>query len=173
MKTTQKVLWAGLVSFALLALPAGQSRAQQDSGPLAKQLIGTWIVVAVVVERPDGSRFDSYGPDPKGLLIFDATGRYVSAVMRSGRPKFAANTRIGGTAEENQAALEGIQVHLGTYTVNEAERTVTLHVEGAAYPNLEGTDQKRTVILAGDELKWSFPGTSGRGIAHNVWRRAK
>ena len=40
-----------------------------------KDLVGTWTVVSVVAER-DGRKFDSYGPNAKGRLVFDAKGRY-------------------------------------------------------------------------------------------------
>jgi len=41
----------------------------------AKDLVGTWTLVSVVAER-DGKKFDSYGPNAKGSLVFDANGRY-------------------------------------------------------------------------------------------------
>ena len=41
----------------------------------ARDLVGTWTLVSVVTER-DGRKFDTYGPNAKGLLVFDATGRY-------------------------------------------------------------------------------------------------
>jgi hypothetical protein len=41
----------------------------------AKDLVGTWTLVSVVAER-DGRKFDSYSPNAKGLLVFNANGRY-------------------------------------------------------------------------------------------------
>jgi hypothetical protein len=39
----------------------------------------------------------------------------------------------------------GLAANFGTWSVNEADKTVTRHVEGALFPNIEGTDAKITV----------------------------
>ena len=51
----------------------------------------------------------------------------------------------------------------GSYGVNEADKTLTLRVDGSTYPNLEGTTQKRTItsLTAGDELTWTNPANKG------------
>jgi hypothetical protein len=43
--------------------------------------------------------------------------------------------------------------NFGTWSVNEADKTLTQHVEGALFPNGEGIDLKASVSLTGDELK--------------------
>jgi Lipocalin-like domain len=58
----------------------------------------------------------------------------------------------------------GFMVTFGTWSLNETNKTLTFHNEGALVPNFEGTDEKFTFGLSGDELKESFG---------NVWRRAK
>jgi hypothetical protein len=51
---------------------------------------------------------------------------------------------------------------------------VITHVEGGAFPNLIGTDQKRVITsLTADELKYTNPATSTGMIAEATWRRAK
>jgi hypothetical protein len=173
MKTMAKFLWVGLTAFSLLAFSTGHSAAQQTAGPLAKQLVGTWILVSLVIERPDGSKFDAYGPNPKGTIVFDGTGRYINAVVRADRPKFDSGSRLEGTPEQNKAIVEGTNVSFGTYSVDEKERSLMLHVEAAMIPNSIGNSLKRMVTLNGDELTLSYPGSTGRGQATNVYRRAK
>jgi Lipocalin-like domain len=56
----------------------------------------------------------------------------------------------------------------GTWSVTEADKTLTMHVEGALFPNGEGTDARVSVSLTGDELK-----TAGASGATVVWTRAK
>jgi len=58
----------------------------------AKDLVGTWALVSVVAER-DGRKFDSYGPNAKGLLVFDANGRYSMILIAAGLPYFASGNR--------------------------------------------------------------------------------
>jgi hypothetical protein len=70
----------------------------------AKDLVGTWTLVSVVAER-DGRKFDSYGPNAKGLLMFDANGRYSIIFIAAGLPKFVSGIRSSGTADENKAVV--------------------------------------------------------------------
>jgi hypothetical protein len=56
----------------------------------------------------------------------------------------------------------------GTWSVNEADKTLTTHIEGALFPNGEGTDARVSVGLTGDELK-----TVGASGTTAVYTRAK
>jgi hypothetical protein len=82
--------------------------AQQALPQSAKdQLVGTWMLVSIYDERQDGSKFDPFGANPTGILIFDANGRFASQIIGSGLPKFASNNRLEGTPEENKAVVQG------------------------------------------------------------------
>lgn len=43
------------------------------SADTAKDLVGTWKFVVNKTTRRDGSKFDTYGKEPKGIVMFDAT----------------------------------------------------------------------------------------------------
>jgi hypothetical protein len=89
-------------------------------------------------------------------------------------PRFAANNRMKGTPEENTAAVRGGIGYFGTWTVDEAEKALVLHVESCTYPNWSGGDQRRIVQLQGDEMHAINPTPSvGTGTAQVVWRRMK
>ena len=139
---------------------------------LKEQLVGTWTYVSVDTVNPDGSRMPMYGPNPQGLACFDSNGRYILLTARSGQPKFASNNRMEGTPEEYKAVVQGMIAHFGRYTVNEAEKTITFHIETSTFPNWNGIEQKRPFTLTGDELKWTTAGSSG-GLAEVVLKRAK
>jgi hypothetical protein len=79
------------------------------------------------------------------MLMLDAAGHVVFINMRSDLPKFASKDRTKGTPEENKAVLAGSFAYFGTYTVNDAERTFTVHYEGTTFPNFDGIDAKRTI----------------------------
>jgi hypothetical protein len=111
----------------------------------------------------DGKRTPTFGPNPAGLTIFDSDGRYVSFVVRADVPKFASSSRTAGTPEENKAAVQGGIATFGTYTVNEADHTLTLNIERSSFPNWNGTEQKRPLTLAGDGLTYTIPVASGGG----------
>lgn len=155
-----------------LGLLPGAGAAQQKS--LKEQLIGTWTFVSAIDVHKDGTRTDRWGPNPKGILMFDGNGRYALMIMRSDLPKFAAKTSDQGTADENKAVLKGLIVHFGTYSVNEADKTLTTRIEGSSFPNLSGVDQKRIISsLTGDELKYTNPATATGTTAEAIWKRVK
>jgi hypothetical protein len=162
------------VAMALLflgtALPSGDAVGQQKT--LREQLVGTWSYVSVDIVRPDGSRIPLFGPNPSGLASFDSNGRYLLLTARTGQPKFASNNRMEGTAEENKTSVHGSIAHFGRYTVNEADKTITFHIETSTFPNWNGAAQKRPFIVTRDELKWTTAASSG-GTAEVVLKRAK
>ena len=164
------------MTVALLFLGAGlpESSAVAQQKSLKKQLTGTWTFVSAVDVHKDGSKVDRWGPNPKGILVFDGNGRYALMIMRSDLPKFAAKTFDRGTAKENTAVVRGLIVHFGTYSVNEADKTITTRVEGSSFPNLNGMDQKRIIAsLSANELKYTNIAAATGTVAESVWKRAK
>ena len=163
-------LTAATASLLLLALafPASDAAAQS-----AKGLVGSWTAVSSVVTLPDGKKIQTFGPNPQGMLIFDASGRYALQICSPNRPKFASNNRDKGTPEENQAAVKGCNPHWGKYTVDEKDRAIVFNIEHGMFPNWEGTQQKRPFTITGDELKYVVPTASVGGTAELVWKRVK
>jgi hypothetical protein len=73
--------------------------------------------------------------------MFDAGGRYVEVNGDPDRPKFKSAGRP--TGEELAAATLGhFAANFGTWSANEADKTITRHYEIALRPNNEGTDLK-------------------------------
>jgi hypothetical protein len=125
---------------ALLALFATSAMPQQTA--LKDQLPGTWTLVTA----------DAFGSNPKGTLMFDASGHFSAILLVANLPKYAANNRNQGTAEENTATVKGSLIFFGTYAVNGTD--LNLHIQGSSFPNWEETNQKRTnLAVTGDELK--------------------
>jgi hypothetical protein len=157
-----------------LALVPSSAVSQQKS--LKDQLVGAWTLVSQVFTEPDGTKQPGAGgPNPRGILILDASGRFAWVSGRPDRPKFKTSpgkARSEGTAEEFTAAARTFGANFGTWSVNEADKTLTQHYEAALIPNNEGTEDKNSVSLAGDELKLSWPRVAG-GRGDEVYRRAK
>jgi Lipocalin-like domain len=153
-----------------LALVPSGTVAQQKS--LKDQLVGTWTFVSATTKRSDGS--SQWGSNPKGLAIYTANGRFSEHVMRSDRPKFAGNSRLQATPDENRTTVEGTISTFGTYTVDESKKTYTLRIEGSSFPNWEGTEITRPVTIAGDDLTVTNPSPSiGGPPSQLVYKRAK
>jgi lipocalin-like protein len=163
-----------LATTALLALGTLFSNgAIGQQNTLKEKLVGAWMYVSVDAVRPDGSRTPMYGPNPQGLVIFDANGRYALVNARGDLPKFASNDRLKGAPEENKAVVHGSIAHFGRYTVNEADSTITFQIETSTFPNWNGIVQKRPFVLTGDNLQWTTPNASGGGSGEIVLKRAK
>jgi len=138
----------------------------------AADLVGTWLPVSAVNTRPDGTTIETFGPNPKGILIFQSDGHFAFVLNRSDLPKFASNNRNTGTAEENKTIVQGSFAYFGTYTLT--NNTVVMHVDGGTWPSWHGTDlERRIVSFSGSELKWTDPTPSVGGKIENVWKRAK
>ena len=75
------------------------------------------------------------------------------------------------TLEEAIADLDGYRAGFGTFSVNEAESTVTTHVQGARDPRLTGTDRTSGVELVGDRLTVTRPASADGGQNTLVWER--
>ena len=165
------ILSLSVITALGLALLPGSVLAQEKS--LKEQLTGTWTIVSNNNVAPDGTKRQPFGANPKGVLILGANGQYAAVTMRPDRPKFKANNRLEGTPAENQAVVQGTAASFGTWSVDEASKTLILHFVGNMFPNQDGTESKRAVTLAGDELKVSNPNPGSGGKSENVYKRAK
>jgi Lipocalin-like domain len=168
-RTTIALGTTALLGFGLAL--SGSAVAQQKS--LKEQITGTWLLVSAENVLPDGKTRQLFGSDPKGSLSLDANGRYTQVYITSGLPKFKANNRLEGTPEENQVVVRGTTAQFGTWTLDEASRTLTMSSEGSMYPNGTGTNSKRTVALVADELKINNPTPGAGGKSETVFKRAK
>ncbi len=93
--------------------------------------------------------------------------------MSSQRPRFAANNRLKGTAEENRAAVHGTIGNFGTWSVDEGGKLLIFRVEGSTFPNSDGETQERPIMsLTADELAYRTAGTIGAPV-ESRWRRAQ
>ncbi|NGZ87972.1 lipocalin-like domain-containing protein [Duganella aceris] len=150
-------------------VPASQAALAAQPCPLA----GTWTLVAADLIRPDGVRERDYGAAPKGLMTIDAEGRYAVQIYKAERPRFAGGDKRTGTAAEFEAAAMGSSTHFGTVTVDEGARTLIFDIAGSAFINWEGTRQKRSYELNGDELSYRVPPRPDGSIPLSVWRRLR
>jgi hypothetical protein len=138
------------------------------------KFVGTWTLVSIRYVRPDGAAIEPFGPNVKGMLVFDGT-RFATQAIAANLPKFASNNRMVGTPQEYQAISHGVVAYFGTYTVNEADHMLTLHIERSSFPNWEATDQQRKFDFVGDELRYTAASSTANPAeaAQLVWKRAR
>ncbi len=160
------------IALAALALTFTHAATAQD---LQNQLIGTWDFVVAQVKAPDGRISFPFGESPKGILIFTPDGRFAQIHVASDVPKIKSNNRLTGTPEEYAEIMRRSISVFGTYTVDDAKKTVTYRIVSASFPNWQGEAQTRTIDkLSADEFINTNPSVAGgRGSASNFYRRAK
>src|SRR5207245_126830 len=83
--------------------------------------VGAWTMVLCEAVQDDGTKGPLVtGNNPAGQYIFTENG-YFSFQAAADLPKFASNSRMKTTPEENKAVVEGLIAYYGTYTVNDAD----------------------------------------------------
>jgi Lipocalin-like domain len=161
---------AGLIAAFGVFTMTSEAVGQMQS--FKQQLVGTWSLIAWEQKKADGTIVKRYGPDPKGIAFFDTDGRYIITVMKSDRPKYTSNALWQGSPEENKETADGTITYFGTYSTNEADSSIAIHIEGSSFPNWNGTEQKRFVAIAEDRLTLTVRPPTG-DIVDVIWKRAK
>ena len=164
-KKSRILLSSLLVSGAVAAPPAAATD--------MKAVAGTYSFVAVTQTNAQGQKSELFGPSPQGLIVLTPDGRYVSALMREGMPKFVSNSRMQATPEELKAVVDGSLAHFGKYTLEGG--SIVFHIEKATFPNWNGVTQRRNLKVEGDRLVWWVPvsAAAGGGTAEVVLQRVK
>ena len=79
------------------------------------------------------------------------------------------------TAEEYAEIMRRSLSVFGTYTVDEANRTVTYNIVSGSFPNWQGESQTRAIdnLTADEFVNTNHNVAGGRGSASNFYRRVK
>jgi hypothetical protein len=163
----------GLSAIAGLGLVLAPTGAVSQQKSLKEQLVGTWTVVSWEQARPDGSKFQRFGANPKGVHIFDANGRYAVIFAHPELPKISSNNPSTPTPDELKGLVGRSIAYFGTYTVDEGSKVVNLRVEASSFPNQVGADNKRTITsLTADELKYQNTTALTGGQIYITFKRA-
>jgi hypothetical protein len=105
---------------------------------LAGRLAGTWGFVTSVDTRKDGSIFNRWGTDAKGLLMIDGSGHFSQIIMGLESRMFGAK----------------LFCSFGGFSVDEATKTLITRIEGGSISAF-GTTQRRFIVsLTSNELTY-------------------
>lgn len=137
---------------------------------------GTWQLVSRVDLSRSGEPVEepSLGSDPIALLIYDRAGHFAAQFMK--RDRSASRTDEGLVAAANNTrARGGYDAYFGTYTVDDANGSVTQTLVGALSPENVGQRVTRTMSVVGNTLTIRLETTSLDGlevVRTLVWTRA-
>jgi len=154
------------------ALPASKAGAQEKS--LKDGVIGAWSLVSFESFDPAGAKVPSMeGGNVEGRLILTSNG-LLSVQIISEIPKLVSKDRLKTTAAEEKAVAHGVLSFFGTYSVNDANKTISFLIERSTFPNqVTGKGAKRALTLTGDEMRFNNSGRTAGGNVVIVWKRMK
>ena len=85
----------------------------------AKDIVGSWSFLLNETTNANGTKINTYGAKPKGILMFDGGGHFSLFIANPDRTKFASGSRLQGTPEEYKAAVQGSISYFGKYSIDE------------------------------------------------------
>jgi hypothetical protein len=146
-----------LIGMASALMPAGASAEPvYPSDSAAGLLPGSWRFASSVNTRRDGSTFDRWGENPRGLFMFDRNGNYTQIILGSESRVFGAKVFCA----------------FGTYKIDESEKVLITRIDGCSASKLNGTVQNRAILsLTKEELRYTNPLTASGSIAEARWKR--
>jgi hypothetical protein len=136
-----------LIILQLISI-AGTSLAQTPGTSIKDQLVGHWQLVSIII---NGAA--PYGPNPRGSMFLDASGHYLVIVLSAGNAKSIS--------------------YFGTYTVNDADSSMTMRVDASSRLIADEPDAKRLVNFSGGEMtQETSPSTGRRNSIKVTWKRS-
>ena len=139
-----------------------------QAGDLKSQILGVYSLAAVYDQLADGTKHDTWGSGVQGNLIFTPSGHFSVTI--------AAANRASAPTQTPRDPIGPVISYYGTYTVDEADKTITYHIQQSTFPRWNDFERKTTVEKISDtELDTLAPVKGdpklGDFIAHLQWKR--
>jgi hypothetical protein len=143
----------GFIALSTSVFAQGEKRSAKDL------IVGSWTLMIADNIGKEGNKVPGFGPLPKGTATFGGDGRYSLELMRG---------------SDGEPPLR----YSGTYTLDDAGKTLTLRVDQSSLSNWRGTTQTGTLnFLTSEYLGWSqsTPLIASADFAGGelIWGRAK
>jgi hypothetical protein len=146
-----------LLSVAAAAMPSSAgAKPDYPADSLAGRLIGTWSFIASIDTRKDGTTFNRWGEDARGVLMIDGSGHFSQIIMGLESRLFGAKTFCA----------------FGGFSVDDAAKALITRIEGSSISKIAGTTQRRLIqSLTPNELTYINPITAAGTKAEVKWKR--
>ncbi len=150
-----------------------EALAHEQSEGLRQRLVGTWTLVAAQVAVSDGKTRPADDPD-KGILVFAGDGRFAQIEVVPVASRIGSTSRVRGAEEQGGTGVKASVALFGTYTVDEATRTLTYRVRSTTIAHWDGIEQQWSIdSLTAKELRLGGPaGPMQSASTAKTWKRA-
>ena len=119
-------------------------------------LAGTWGFVSSISTRKDGSVVDRWGPNSRGMLMFDGAGHFTQIITGTESVMFGPKLFSG----------------FGDYSHDHANSVLNLNYSGCSVAKLIGATQERKIVaLSAGELKYINFSTATESTVEVLWKR--
>jgi hypothetical protein len=126
----------GLAILAALGMNLGGKHAAAE--PLRPRILGAWRLVAVYDAYADGTRRDTWGADPQGLIVFTPEGLFTATILGGDRKPRA------GTVPSDPVGPA--VAYYGRFEIDEAQARFTTEVEQSTFPQWTGQSLPRKIV---------------------------
>ena len=163
MNTHRRVV---VIGFILLVSCGGLGHAStQNKNGAREQIVGAWQLESRAVRKASGEILldPVLGKQPIGRLVYDVRGHMMLQMMRQDRAQ-AISVPSNPQNATNARIVLGYDAYFGTFKLNEAEGTITHHVEGSLFPEDLGKDLQRFFRIESDTFTLSFTSRAPEGF---------
>lgn len=131
---------------ALVLLMVSTIASAGAAEPLKARIVGSWRLVSVYDQFTDGTRRDTWGAEPHGLVVFTPEGLFSAIIVAGNRA-----AKAGAVPSE---PVGPAVAYYGAYKIDEATSVFTTEVQQSTFPPWIGKNLARTVTeLTPDSLK--------------------
>src|SRR5262245_59466920 len=152
--------------------------AAHGEGPLSTQLPGTWLLESRIDVTASGERHPDplLGEDPVALVVYDRAGHFAAQFMKRNRSSVGPGpvAEPAASPANNTRSQGGYDAYFGTYTVDDAQGTVTARLMGSLTPGNVGMVLTRAMSVQGDTLviRLETNAADGTPVTRTLtWRR--
>jgi lipocalin-like protein len=162
--THGRVVVIGLVLLVSCGGVLGHASTQNKKGA-REQIVGAWQLESRTVRKASGEILldPVLGKQPIGRLVYDVSGHMMLQMMRQDRAQ-AISVPSNPQNATNARIVLGYDAYFGTFQVNDADGTITHHVEGSLFPEDLGKDFRRLFRIEGDTFTLSFTSRAPEGF---------
>jgi hypothetical protein len=129
---------------ALLTVSVVSTNGYSQDKSFKESIIGAWLITSVSDNYDNGQKRDNWGGTVGGQLTFERTGRFSQIIIGAPSP--------GMKTDDPRKPDAFIVAYYGTYSVDEAKKTITGKLERASYSARAGSTQVWTIQGSGDKL---------------------
>lgn len=158
---------AGVLGATALAELAASGRVVNNP------FVGTWRLVTAEYQRDGKVLAYPFGPNPVGLLMYDAAGNMSVQLIQPNRATLADVGARERAEDEGRAAFDGYLGYYGTYEILPHDQIIIHRLTGSSLLHWIGTEQVRRYDFSGNCLTLSAQATRDKSgaVAVLVWER--